>query len=587
MNGLPQQLFAQGVQHHQAGKLREAEATYRQVLGEAPDHADALHMLGILGHQIGRSSDAIELIRRAVAINPRAADYHANLGAVLASVKRPGEAAEEFRAALALWPDSPEIQNNLGKTLRELGQLDEAIEAFKQAIALRTNLAEAHHQLGDLFRDTGQLDEALASYRRAMALNPDPRFGSSFVHAIHLHPDYDRKRIYQAHLRWNQTYAESFGASIPLHTNDPAPDRRLRIGYVWSEGCDRFLPLITHHDRKQFDIFIYANKVTAAAGEDSKVWRDISALDDQQAMDLVVQDKIDVLVDLNMHTPSNRLLLFARKPAPVQLTGFAYPSTTGLTTIDCRVSDAITDGESDRADSYSEQTLRLPDSLFCYPPPATAVPINPLPATSNSFVTFGCLNDFSAVSFRTIALWAKVLNQIERSRLLLGAPIGSSRTRTLSRFQEHGVEPARVEFVDTARDGDFLPYHRIDICLDTFPWNGSIETFNALWMGVPVVTLAGQTGVSRIGKSILASSDLGQFSSEDEKSFVEIAVKTARDLGKLAMLRSELRRRLMSFTLVDGRRFAQSIEEAYRMAWRKWCQICNPVGQAFLPVINP
>ena len=341
---------------------------------------------------------------------------------------------------------------------------------------------------------------------------------------------------------------------------------------MWSEGSDRFAHLITHHDRKQFEVFCYSHKVAEAIQGQCDVFRDISSLTDPQAADAIVQDKIDLLVDLSMHTPSNRLLLFARKPAPVQFTGFAYPSTSGLMTIDWRMSDKAIDSDNETADCYSEQTVRLPDSLFCFQPPAAAPPVGPLPATSNGFLTFGCPNDFAKVSSHTVALWAKVLKQVDRSHLLLRAPAGSSRDRTMSRFQEQGVEPTRIEFVDETGNDGLSAYNRIDLCLDAFPWNGCTSTFDALWMGVPVMTLSGQTGVSRIGTSILTNLELAQFVANSDERFVAMAVEAARDLSKLAELRAVLRQRVTSSPLGDAAGLTRKVEDAYRRAWNAWCQ---------------
>jgi predicted O-linked N-acetylglucosamine transferase (SPINDLY family) len=285
------------------------------------------------------------------------------------------------------------------------------------------------------------------------------------------------------------------------------------------------------------------------------------------------EDCVDILVDLKLHTSDNRLLVFARKPAPVQVTWLGYPGSTGLSTIDYRLSDPYLDPPGMDESVYSERTIRLPNCFWCYDPlDGRNVPVGPLPAMETEVVTFGCLNYFGKINNGILDLWAKVLRQVEGSRLALLASPGSHRQHLLDRLTEQGIEPNRIEFKGPQPHVKYLErYHRIDIGLDSFPYNGHTTSLDSLWMGVPVVTLAGQTAVSRAGWSQLSNLGLTELAGSTPEQFVRIAVELANDLPRLKDLRSTLRPRMEASPLMDAPRFARNVEAAYRRMWRDWC----------------
>jgi predicted O-linked N-acetylglucosamine transferase (SPINDLY family) len=577
-----QQAFATAVRQHQSGQLREAEALYRQIVAAQPNHADALHMLAIALQQLGRGAEAVHTLRHAIGINPQAPDYHANLGSILAAQRQSEAAAAEFRAALALKPDLAEVHNGLAKLLQSQSQFDEAIGEFRQALALRPVFGEAHSHLADVLKETGQLDEALASYRRAMMVSRDVRWASNLIHSLYLHPDTTPRQLYEAHLRWSQSHAEALGAQVLVHRNDPSPGRRLRIGYVGANFRDHpqssfILPLLAAHDRASFELFCYANvgepdATTERVRTMVDNWRDIAPLSDQQAAELVVRDRIDVLIDLDMHGPGNRLLLFAQKPAPVQVSGLAYPATTGMLTMDYRFTDPYLEAHPAAEQFYTEQSICLPQTLFCYSAPAQDPPAAEPPAARNGFVTFGYLGGFSKINSRTLELWSSILRQVDRSHLLIAAPRGGTRQRLLDTLEASGIRADRVEIIDPKpRPASLEVHRRIDICLDTFPWNGRTTTLDALWMGVPVITLSGRTGVWRIGASLLAIVALKDLVAHTPDDFARIAVRTASNLPELAKLRASLRPRLEASPMMDVPGFTRSLEAACRGMWETWC----------------
>jgi len=301
-------------------------------------------------------------------------------------------------------------------------------------------------------------------------------------------------------------------------------------------------------------------------------WRDTTHLADEQLADQIRQDQIDILVDLTMHMAHGRPLLFARKPAPIQVCWLAYPGTTGLTTMDYRFTDPHLDPPGDQDQYYSEHSIRLPDSFWCYQPLFDELAVNPLPVLTNGDVTFGCLNNFCKVNASVLDLWAQVLRAVDRSRLLLLAPGGSPRPRTHQTLRQHGISPDRVTFVDRRPLQDYFRlYQQIDICLDTFPANGHTTSLDAFWMGVPVVTFAGQTAIGRGGLSQLTNLGLPELVAHTPEQFVQIATALAGNLPRLSQLRATLRDRLQSSPLMDAPRFARNVENAFRQMWRHWC----------------
>jgi predicted O-linked N-acetylglucosamine transferase (SPINDLY family) len=302
------------------------------------------------------------------------------------------------------------------------------------------------------------------------------------------------------------------------------------------------------------------------------VWHNTLGHSDEQLAGLIRDDRVDILVDLAMHTSKNRLLVFARKPAPVQVTWLAYPGTTGLSTIDYRLTDPYLDPPGLFDDCYSEESFRLPETFWCYDPLTDQPPVNALPATADGVITFGCLNSFCKVNDECLALWARVLRAVPQSRMLLHAPLDPARERVLAKLQEHGVPASRVEFVSRKPRHEYLRlYHRIDVALDPLPYNGGTTTLDAFWMGVPSLTLLGKTALGRAGWSQLCNLGLKDLAADTPQGLVDRAVQLAADPPGLQELRRTLRQRMQHSPLMDGKRFARHMEQAYRQMWKKWC----------------
>lgn len=566
----------------------EAERHYRRAIELRNDFAAAHNNLGNVLYTLGRTDDAERSFRAAAQLRPFDAKSHKNLARALHDLGRLADAAAEYRKAMDLDPSDAEIPSNLGSVLAGGRDFDRAVEAYSHALALRPGDTSAMANLGNAMKETGRLDEAIAWYERALAAGGDVRAGDQLMLAVHLHPDYDPARIAEVHRAWEARFARHLAPLGDFYPNDPDSGRRLRIGYVSPAFADQIvghcvLPLLAHHDHGAFEVFCYSDTrgrdwMTDRLRQCADVWRDIVGLSDDALTAQVRQDRIDVLVDLTMHMERNRLLVFARKPTPVQVTWIGYPSTTGLRTIDYRLSDPYLDppaadgGAGGDEAFYAERTRRLPHTYWCYQPREDLPEPNELPALRNGFVTFGCLNSFNKVTEPTRRLWAAVLRRMPESRMLILAPAGSPRDRLLRAFEEEAIDASRIEFVDRQPFRQYMElYRRIDLGLDTFPYAGHTTTLDSLWMGVPVVSLAGKTAVSRGGFSILSNVGLPELCATSPDEFVGRATAIANDTRQLASLRGELRQRMARSPLIDGRAFAAGVEREYRSMWWSYC----------------
>jgi predicted O-linked N-acetylglucosamine transferase (SPINDLY family) len=557
--------------------------------GAAPCAAgpDLHYNLGVALASAGQHPEAIASLRRALALAPKSADAHAGIGASLQALGRHAEALDAYALALALEPRFPEAHNNAGNALQALGRFEEAIRRYEQAIAARPGYADALGNLGNALRALGRHAEALARYRQALAAGPgQSQTHSNLLLTLNYMSGIEPAAVFEEHCAWAALHADALAASAPPHANDRDAERRLRVGYVSPDFCghsvawflERVLPA---HDRRQVEVHCFSDvarpdAMTAALKRSADRWHDVVRLDDAGLAGLVRGHGIDVLVDLAGHTAGNRLLAFARKPAPVLASWLGYPNTTGMRAMDYRLTDAVADpdGESDRL--HAERLIRLPHGFHCYAPPLACPEPGDLPCLSAGGVTFASFNNYAKLSAPTVSCWAELLAAAPGSRLLLKAPglaHESAKADARRRFAEHGIEPSRIEIPDPAATPQehLAHYRRADIALDPFPYNGTTTTCEALWMGVPVVSLRGTVHAARVGASLLERVGLGELVASDARSYVRIALGLATDRDRLARLRSGLRERVARSPLADGAAFARNLEDAYRDAWRAWC----------------
>ncbi|WP_224983688.1 nodulation protein NodZ [Geomonas agri] len=549
-----------------------------------PQWSEAHGNFGLALARVGRMEEASGELAEACRLAPEHAGYRNNLGLALSALGRGEEAQASFQEAIRLDPDYPEPHSNLAILYERFGNGAAAIGSLSQALRLRPDYPEAHHNLANALKSQGRHDEAVAHYREALRLKHDYlEAQSSLLFALLYGTQTTEESIFAEHA--------AFGAAqrraVKPHGNVPDPDRVLTIGYVSADfrehAVARFItPVLAHHDRSRFRVYCYSN-VEVPDGKSEALAQlcdrfvNIAGLRDDQAEELVREDGVDILVDLSGHSAGNRLTLFARKPAPLQVTWIGYPFSTGLDSIDYRISDAICDPPGETERFHSEELIRLPGTFSCFAPPEEAPPVAPLPCLASGSVTFGSFNNPAKITRETLAMWADVLRAVPGSRLLLkgyslACPQG--RQRFLDAFAAAGIETERLELIgNTPSYRDHLAlYAGVDIALDTFPYHGTTTTCEALWMGVPVVTLAGASHRSRVGASLLHSVGLDGMVADDGRSFVQIARALALDRNRLQGLRETLRATMAAATLTDGAGFTRGLEQELIAAWGRWCR---------------
>ena len=528
----------------------------------------------------GAFAEAIAIYRHLLLSLPQSPEIRVNLGVALKDSGQVEEAITVLREALDIQPDSSSAWSNLGIAWRFIGRLDEAIPAFEKSIELNPNAPIPWNNLALTYQDAGRLDDAIRCFDRALAIDSSiASIGSNRLYALHFHERSTAKNLLEEHLRWARRHADPLKDHIRAHFSDRSSHRRLKIGYVSGDLREhvvgRFLlPLLANHNLTEFEIYCYNSRAGAADAlmqqlqSHASVWRDIANISDEAAAQMVREDRIDILVDLSMHMANNRLLLFARKPAPVQATYLAYCSTTGLDTIDYRITDPHLDPLGEDDGIYTEQSIRLPETYWCYQPASeTAEPSRP-PALTTGRITFGCLNNFCKVTPATFEVWLELLREVPTARLIIHAHEGAHRQQLFDRASSAEIDPARITFLGFQPLPQYMEsYRQIDIALDSFPYSGGTTTCDALWMGVPVVTLSDKTAVGRSGVSILSNLGLTELIGQTPEEYAKIARDLAANLSRLSELRETLRPRMKQSPLMNADRFARNMESAYREMW--------------------
>ena len=602
------------------GRLDEAIEAYRRALVLRPDDVDVLCNLGNALCTAGRFDEAIDACRRAIALRPDMAEAHNNLGNALWAAGRLDEAIDACRRAVALRPDMAKAHNNLGNALWAKGAHDEAIDAFGEAIALEPNGAQAHNNLASALNSRYRLDEAIAALGRAIALRPEyaeahnnlasarlaqgdlEEATRGYHRALALRPGYSAAHsnllmcaqyqsgatlagLARAHAAWDEQHAAVHRAHVPRWDVGRDPLRPLRLGFLSPDlrrhPVGYFLVRVLENlDRRAFEVVCYHDRAhgddyTRRLAATSNHWHAVAGLGDETLAGQIRGDRIDILFDLSGHTCGHRLLVFARRPAPIQITWIGYAGTTGLAAIDYLIADRyqVPPGAETH---YRETVLRMPDGYVCFDPPAEAPPVGPLPALGHGHFTFGSFNNVPKLSGEVIALWAQIVGRVPDSRLLLISPaLGSTaaRERITSAFTAAGGDPSQIEMRGSlGRHGVLATYNEVDLALDPFPYSGGVTTCEALWMGVPVVTCPGETFAGRHSLSHLSNVGLTETVANDLRAYVEGAIGLAQDLPHLASLRAGLRDRMANSPLCNGEQFARQLEAVLRTAWRHWCR---------------
>ena len=576
--------FCLAVALHDQHDLPAAAECYREVLRLNPDHVEALCNYGNLIQSEARFDEALECYRRAILLNPEFAPAYFGRGNAYRGKGMIRDAVAAYQEAVRLEPEYVEAYNNMAVALNTLAEPDAAVEACQRGLALQPNSGQLYANLALAMQAQGRVSEAIGAHRTAVELRPnDPAEHSNLLYCLNFDPAGDPRTIFSEHLAWAQRHAEPFTEQAPPHSNDRDPDRRLRVGYLspfFREHAVNYFaePMISAHDHAQFEVFCYSDTqrgdtATERMKKAADHWRDVTHQSDEQIAHQVRDDGIDIFVDLTGHIGPNRLPVFARKPAPVQVTYLGYQNTTGMSAMDYRLTDAQTDPPGTTEDCYTEQLVRLPRSFFCYRPADDSPAVTPLPASTNGIFTFGSFNSLAKISETVARAWLEILSRVPGSRLFILANREGFFEHRLHGFAgQRGIAQDRIELCERRPHREYLElFSRVDIGLDPFPFNGHTTTCDSIWMGVPVVMLEGSTYASRFGGSVLRNVGLETWISNSIDAYIETAVRHADDLDSLLQLRRDLRPRMAASVLLDSTGFTRNLEQAYRRLWKTWC----------------
>jgi protein O-GlcNAc transferase len=571
--------FNMGLAFVSLGELPPAAESFRQTIALEPNHADAYNRLGDVMLRTGHINDGVEQFRRYVALKPDDARGYNNLGLAIANAGRPDEAVPILQKSLALNPDYPDANNTLALAYEALGQKNDAHRHYREAVRLNPNFADAWSNLGTNLTEQGRIDEAVAALRKSLEIRPNaPPIHSNLLLTLNYPSNLSPEQVSAEH----RAFAERFLPTTPVSPAplDPDPERRLRIGYLSADFRAHTVAgfieaLLANHDRGRVHVSAYANvprpdDVTARLQKLADRWRFINGQSDDQIAATIRADKIDILIDLAGHTAGNRLFALARRPAPIQCLLFGYPNTTGTAAIDYRITDDVADPPGATEPLYVEKLLRLGGLAWAYQPPADAPPVMPLPSLSGGPFTFGCLNNAAKISDACLTAWARLVNDVPNAKLVLLAGQSTEGAAMLKeRFRAAGLSPERLELVLRLPKREYFEtYSRCDLALDPFPYNGGVTTGDALWMGVPVLAVAGASYVSRQGVSVLNHVGIPEFAAESPEQLIELAKTWAANREMLADIRAGLRSQVAK-TIGDGKAYVERLEAALRRAWRE------------------
>ena len=569
------------------GRVDDAAASYRRALELKPDYAEAHSNLGTVLWYIGQLDDSVASCRRALELKPDYAEAHNNLGNALQEMGRFDEAVASYRRALEIMPDYPEAHSNLGNALKRMGRIDDAVASYRRALEIRPDFAIAHTNLGNALNDLGRLDQALISYRLALDCQPGNAYAySNLLFACNYLSDQPATTLLSEARRFGEMVARR-ARPYSEWLNLPDPGRCLRIGVVSGDlyghpvgyFVEGVLAALASNARGRLEFIAYptdfrADALTERIKASCHGWHSAVGLSDERLAQRIREDGIDILIDLSGHTGNNRLPMFAWKPAPVQVSWLGYFATTGVAAIDYLIADPWTLPETEEV-HFTEKIWRLPETRLCFTAPELDVSAGPLPALANGYPTFGCFNSLAKMNDAVVALWARVIASVPHSRLFLKTgqfAEASAHQATVERFAAQGITEDRLILEGpTSRERYLAAYQRVDIGLDPFPYTGGTTTAESLWMGVPVLTLAGERFLSRQGVGLLMNAGLTDWVAVDMDDYVARAVSHAADLQRLATLRHGLRQHVLASPIFDAQRFARHFETALRGMWTQWC----------------
>ncbi|KAL2992825.1 hypothetical protein AAZX31_10G070200 [Glycine max] len=597
-----------GVIYKNRGDLEAAITCYERCLAVSPNFEIAKNNMAIaltdLGTKVKLEGDinrGVAFYKKALHYNWHYADAMYNLGVAYGEMLKFDMAIVFYELAFHFNPHCAEACNNLGVIYKDRDNLDKAVECYQgkmdaaasmieKAIIANPTYAEAYNNLGVLYRDAGDISLAINAYEQCLKIDPDSRnAGQNRLLAMNYIDEGNDDKLFEAHRDWGRRFMRLY-PQFTSWDNSKDPERPLVIGYVspdyFTHSVSYFIeaPLV-YHDYTNYKVIVYSAVVKADAKtirfrekvlKKGGIWKDIYGTDEKKVADMVRQDQVDILIELTGHTANNKLGMLACRPAPVQVTWIGYPNTTGLPTIDYRITDSRADPPETKQ-KHVEELVRLPDSFLCYTPSPEAGPVCPTPALSNGFVTFGSFNNLAKITPKVLQVWAKILCAIPNSRLVVKCKpfcCDSVRQRFLSTLEKLGLEPLRVDLLPLIllNHDHMQAYSLMDISLDTFPYAGTTTTCESLYMGVPCVTMAGSVHAHNVGVSLLSKVGLGNLIAKNEDEYVKLALKLASDISALQNLRMSLRELMSKSPLCDGAKFILGLESTYRQMWHRYCK---------------
>lgn len=566
----------------------EAENVLKKALEIDPQNADVLHLLGITAFSTGRINDAIEHFHIAAEKKEDDPRILFNYASALLEAGRYSDALKIFGKVLNLKPDYIPALNKSCIIVGIMGNVTLAEKICKSIIDKDPSFVEAYNNLGNACKDQGKIEEAIKHYRKALEIQSDfTTAASNLLLCLNYGTDMDQQKVFNEHKKWEKKVSSSISLKKTAFQSSIKGKPQIHIGYISADfrihSVGYFIePIIENHNKKEFKTFCYADiaspdSTTKRIKRNASSWRSIHHVRNKQVIDMIIEDGIDILVDLAGHSGNNRLQVFIYKPAPIQVTYLGYPNTTGLSTMDYRLTDEYADTEGqDRF--YTEKLYRLPGHFLCYRPPDNPPRTEKLPAFNNGYITFGSFNNLPKVNNETIKVWSNVLKEIPESKLVIKTkPFNDTNVMESykNRFVRNGIEDQRLLFHGHSPSAqEHLDwYNRIDIALDTFPYNGTTTTYEALLMGVPVITLAGSRHAGRVGNSILNGAGLTELVAPDTEAYVTIAADLASDLHRLSEMRTALPDRLRQSPLCDGVGFTRMLEKAYKEMYNNFRKV--------------
>ncbi|KAK4777548.1 hypothetical protein SAY87_017735 [Trapa incisa] len=579
------------------GDICQGVAYYKKALYYNWHYADAMYNLGVAYGEMLEFDMAVVFYELALHFNPHCVEACNNLGVIYKDRDNLDKAVECYQLALSIKPNFSQSLNNLGVVFTVQGKMDAAVTMLQRAIAANPSYAEAYNNLGVLYRDVGNISMAITEYEHCLKIDPDSRnSGQNRLLAMNYieegHPD----KLFEAHRDWGRHFMRLY-SQYSSWKNTKDPERALIIGYVspdyFTHSVSYFIEApLTYHDYQNYKVVVYSAVVKDDGKtvrfrekvlENGGLWRDVYGIDEGKVASIIRDDKVDILVELTGHTANNKLGTMACQPVPIQVTWIGYPNTTGLPTIDYRITDSLAD-PPDTKQKYVEELIRLPKCFLCYTPSPEAGPISPAPVISNGFVTFGSFNNLAKITPKVLQAWARILCAVPNSRLVVKCKpfcCENIKESFLATLEQLGLEALRVDLLPLIllNHDHMQAYNIMDISLDTFPYAGTTTTCESLYMGVPCITMAGSVHAHNVGVSLLTTVGLGHLVAKNEDEYVDLAVKLASDVTALSDLRMRIRDLMSESPLCDGQNFTAGLESAYRTMWRRYCKGDMPASR--------